>query len=115
MEGQAFVPVEIHLHRQGRLCHQGFIKWVLMVIEVFEAGPVATNGYLIADGQGGAALVIDAPQGVAPLMVQRARRWNVPIGCLVNTHAHWDHYVNNAELLRLTGATFGIHRESAPL
>jgi hydroxyacylglutathione hydrolase len=86
-----------------------------MIIEIFEAGPVATNGYLIADGQGGGALVIDAPQGVAPLMAKRAREWNVPIGCLVNTHAHWDHYVDNAELLRLTGATFGIHRESAPL
>ena len=86
-----------------------------MIIETFEAGPVATNGYLVADEQGGKALVIDAPQGVAPLMVEQARRWKTPIVILINTHAHWDHFLDNAELVRLTGAKFGIHRESAPL
>jgi glyoxylase-like metal-dependent hydrolase (beta-lactamase superfamily II) len=59
--------------------------------------------------------VIDAPQGAAPLIVEQARKWNTPIACLVNTHGHWDHILDNAELLRLTGAKFGIHRESAPL
>jgi glyoxylase-like metal-dependent hydrolase (beta-lactamase superfamily II) len=86
-----------------------------MIIETFEAGPVATNGYLVADKQGGKALVVDAPQGVAPLMVEQARKWNTPIVTLVNTHGHWDHVLDNAELVRLTGAKFGIHRESAPL
>jgi glyoxylase-like metal-dependent hydrolase (beta-lactamase superfamily II) len=60
-------------------------------------------------------VVIDAPQGVAALMVEQAREWKTPIEYLVNTHAHWDHFLDNAELLRLTGAKFGIHRESAPL
>lgn len=86
-----------------------------MIIETFEAGPVATNGYLVADKQRGNALAIDAPQGVAPLMVEQARHWNTPIVCLVNTHGHWDHFLDNAALLRLTSAKFGIHRESAPL
>ena len=86
-----------------------------MITETFEAGPVATNGYLVADRPGGKGLVIDAPQGVAALMVKQAREWNTPIAYLVNTHGHWDHFLDNAELLRLTGAKFGIHRESAPL
>ena len=86
-----------------------------MIIETFETGPIATNGYLVADKEGGKALVIDAPQGVARLMVEQARNWNTPIVTLVNTHGHWEHILDNAELLRLTGATFGIHRESAPL
>ncbi len=86
-----------------------------MIIETFEAGPVATNGYLVADRQGGKAVVIDAPQGVAGLMVAQANEWQTPIEFLINTHAHWDHFLDNAELLRLTGAKFGIHRESAPL
>ena len=34
-----------------------------MLIETFEAGPVATNGYLVCDHPGGRALVIDAPLG----------------------------------------------------
>src|SRR6266404_3690676 len=86
-----------------------------MIIETFEAGPVATNGYLVTDRRGGKAVVIDAPQGAAPLMVEQARKWNTAITHLVNTHAHWDHFLDNAELVRLTGAKFGIHRESAPL
>jgi len=86
-----------------------------MIIETFEAGPVATNGYLVADRQGGKAVVIDTPQDVAGLMVVQASEWKTSIEFLINTHAHWDHFLDNAELLRLTGAKFGIHRESAPL
>lgn len=86
-----------------------------MIIETFDAGPVATNGYLVADKPGGKALVIDAPQGVASAMVEQAGRWNTHIACLINTHGHWDHFLDNAELLRLTGAKFGVHRDSAPL
>src|ERR1017187_1611001 len=86
-----------------------------MIIETFEAGPIATNGYLVADKKGGKALVIDAPQGVASLMVEQARKWNTPIEILVSTHGHWDHVLDNAELLRQMGAKFGLHRESAPL
>ena len=86
-----------------------------MIVETFETGPVATNGYLVADKRDGKALAIDAPQGAAVMMVEQARAWNTPIACLVNTHGHWDHFLDNAELVRLTGAKFGIHRESAPL
>jgi glyoxylase-like metal-dependent hydrolase (beta-lactamase superfamily II) len=86
-----------------------------MLIEIFEGGPVATNGYLVCDHRGGHALVIDAPQGTASLMVEQARQWETPIDCLINTHAHWDHFLDNAVLLQLTKAKFGIHRESAPL
>ncbi|HUI07323.1 MAG TPA: MBL fold metallo-hydrolase [Verrucomicrobiae bacterium] len=86
-----------------------------MIVETFEAGPVATNGYLVADNRGGQALAIDAPQGAAVRMVERAREWNTPIVYLINTHAHWDHFLDNAELVRRTGAKFGIHRDSAPL
>lgn len=86
-----------------------------MLIQVFEAGPADTNGYIIADHTGGSALAIDVPQDSAPLMVAQAREWNAPIQKFVNTHAHWDHFLDNAALKHLTGAQFGIHRESAPL
>ena len=86
-----------------------------MLIEVFEGGPVATNGYLVGDHRDGQALVIDAPQDTAAAMVKQAREWNAPIVYLVNTHGHWDHFLDNAALLRLSGAKFGIHRDSAPL
>lgn len=86
-----------------------------MLIETFEAGPAATNGYLVCDRRGGTAAVIDAPQGVAAAMVEQALDWQATIRLLLITHAHWDHILDNDELLRLTGARFGIHRESARL
>ncbi|HUK82832.1 MAG TPA: MBL fold metallo-hydrolase [Verrucomicrobiae bacterium] len=86
-----------------------------MLVEVFEGGPVATNGYLVADRPGGQALVVDAPQGTADAMVNQARDWTATIAYLINTHGHWDHILDNAALLRLTRAKFGIHRDSAPL
>lgn len=76
---------------------------------------MATNGYLVCDQPGEAALVIDAPQGVAGAMVEQARAWRTPIRFVVNTHGHWDHILDNAALLRLSGAKFAIHRDSAPL
>jgi len=86
-----------------------------MLIKTFTGGPADTNGYLIADHAGGQAAIIDAPQGTAAGLTAQAREWNTPIPYLLNTHAHWDHYWDNAEILRLTGAKFGIHAESAPL
>jgi len=86
-----------------------------MLIETFVAGPAETNGFLIADQTGGQALIIDAPQGAAAAMLAKAKQWNTPVVYLLNTHAHWDHYWDNAEILRLTGAKLGIHAESAPL
>jgi hydroxyacylglutathione hydrolase len=86
-----------------------------MLIETFEAGPVATNGYVVADKPGGEALIIDAPSGTAVTMVGQARQWQTPVKYLLNTHAHWDHFWDNAAILRLTNAKFGIHADSAPL
>jgi hydroxyacylglutathione hydrolase len=86
-----------------------------MLIETFEAGLVATNGYVVADHRDGQALIIDAPQGAAAAMVEQAGRWKAPVAFLINTHAHWDHYWDNAAVLRLTHAKFGIHAASAPL
>ena len=86
-----------------------------MLIKTFVAGPAATNGFLVAGQAGGPAVIIDAPQGAAAAMLAQAQEWKTPVTTLLNTHAHWDHYWDNAEILRLTGAKFGIHAESAPL
>jgi glyoxylase-like metal-dependent hydrolase (beta-lactamase superfamily II) len=86
-----------------------------MLIQCFVGGPVETNGYLVADQQDGESLVIDAPQNTAAAMHAQAGRWRAPVRLLVNTHAHWDHFLDNAPLLRLTGAKFAIHKLDAPL
>jgi hydroxyacylglutathione hydrolase len=86
-----------------------------MILEVFTSGPVDTNGYLVADQRDGHAVVIDAPLDSAEQMVEQARKWNVTITHLVNTHPHWDHILDNAHLLRLTHAKFGLHRDAVPM
>ena len=86
-----------------------------MIFEVFPSGPVDTNGYLVADQCGGHAVVIDAPLDAAEPMVEQARKWNVAITHLVNTHPHWDHILDNARLLQLTHAKFGLHRDAVPM
>ncbi len=53
-------------------------------------GPLQTNAYLVADGAGGEAAVIDpAWDGSAILAEAGKRRWR--IGHLWYTHAHFDH------------------------
>ena len=86
-----------------------------MILEVFTSGPADTNGYLVADKRDGHAVVIDAPLDDAEPMVEQARKWNVTITHLVNTHPHWDHILDNARLLRLTHARFGLHRDAVPM
>lgn len=81
-----------------------------MLIECFESGPFATNGYLVADAPGGTAMAIDAPLDSAQAMIDQAREWNARIELLVNTHGHFDHVLDNATLLQQTGAKLGIHR-----
>jgi glyoxylase-like metal-dependent hydrolase (beta-lactamase superfamily II) len=86
-----------------------------VLLAPFEAGPAATIGYLIADDAGGPAIVIDAPLGTAAALVTQAKEWGRPIAHLLTTHGHWDHVLDNDELLQLTGAQFGIHPASAAL
>jgi len=86
-----------------------------MIIETFVGGPVETNGYLVAERPGSDAVVIDAPEGTTLAITSAARARGLNIRCLVNTHAHWDHFQDNAALLRATGARFGLHADSAPL
>jgi glyoxylase-like metal-dependent hydrolase (beta-lactamase superfamily II) len=86
-----------------------------MLLQSFEAGPAATIGYLMADDAGGPAIAVDSPLGTADAMAAQARQWGRPIAFLLITHGHWDHVLDCAKLLKLSGAKFGIHQESAEL
>jgi glyoxylase-like metal-dependent hydrolase (beta-lactamase superfamily II) len=86
-----------------------------MRLELFVGGPVDTIGYLLADHEGGTAAVIDAPQDTAADIVAQARRWNTPIAFLLTTHPHWDHVLGADDLLRRSGAKWGLHREGESL
>jgi glyoxylase-like metal-dependent hydrolase (beta-lactamase superfamily II) len=82
-----------------------------MIIETFESGPVATNGYLVADKRGGTAIFIDAPMGAAEAMLAKARELRALLLALINTHGHWDHIAENAWLMRTAGVPLWARRE----
>lgn len=86
-----------------------------MLTACFETGPVATNGYVVTDGVSGEVLAIDAPLDVTELMVAQAVEWKGKLTTLVDTHGHFDHVMDNAALMRRTGARLAIHREDEPM
>ncbi len=58
-------------------------------------GPVATNTYVVADEQGGSALVVDPAAGSAPWVEQTLARMEATPIAVLDTHGHWDHVVEN--------------------
>ncbi|MEZ5405540.1 MAG: MBL fold metallo-hydrolase [Verrucomicrobiia bacterium] len=74
-----------------------------MQIEVYTGGLLETNAYYLPK----AAVLIDAPQGIA--RVVQDRQWKVD--CLFFTHGHFDHNWDGAQVQRLTKYRVGYHRE----
>ena len=77
----------------------------------FTCGPYATHAYLVGDEATGEALVVDAPPDSAAQIFEAARQNQLTIRQIVNTHGHWDHMADNAELKRLTGAALLCHED----
>ncbi|MEP7219308.1 MAG: MBL fold metallo-hydrolase [Bacteroidota bacterium] len=69
-------------------------------IQAFEAGPVATYGYLVIDDNAKSGVIIDAPLESADAMESAAKEAGVIPGALILTHTHWDHTGDAAELKR---------------
>jgi len=73
-----------------------------------EAGPVATNGYMLIDMQETCAIIIDAPYQSIRLFESYAQEKNVKIMALWLTHTHWDHTAD-AELCAEKGWDILVH------
>jgi glyoxylase-like metal-dependent hydrolase (beta-lactamase superfamily II) len=56
-----------------------------------------SNAYLVADEEGGSAVLVDSGADVQPLLAA-AERWRVEPACVLRTHSHHDHVVHEAEL-----------------
>lgn len=74
-----------------------------------EAGPVATYGYMVSDGEAGIAAVIDVPLGSAEYFLENAQKENVTITHILLTHSHWDHTGDAAKLQQATSAKILVH------
>ena len=71
-------------------------------------GMLQANCYLVGCKKTGEAVVID-PGGDVPRIVTEAADRKLKIQYILNTHGHWDHTADNAELKRITKAPLLIH------
>jgi len=78
-------------------------------IEAFPGGPVETNAYLVVDEATRAAIVIDAPEGVAGAIGAAIRAGGHAVERIVVTHGHWDHIAGLAALARDLGVPVALH------
>jgi len=58
-------------------------------------GPVATNTYVVADREGGSALIVDPAAGSSGWVAAAIDEMRVTPVAVLNTHGHWDHVVEN--------------------
>lgn len=77
-------------------------------------GAFATNCYIVGNTATCEALVID-PVDDAAHLEHLARKAGWTIRLILATHGHLDHILAAADLIRLTGAPFHIHRDSPRL
>jgi len=84
-------------------------------VHVLPAGPIQTNAYLLTSRPAGEAVLIDAPDGVWPLVDAVLRDEGCKLTGLWLTHGHWDHTQGAAEVVRRTGAEVCAHRADRPL
>lgn len=84
-----------------------------MHLQQFEVGPLQNFTYLIDDGEGGPAAVIDPSYGVEPVLEAIDER-KLKVEYILNTHSHQDHWAGNVDVRERTGAKVVAHR-LAPL
>ncbi len=85
-----------------------------MIFNQYEVGNFSVFCYLIGDEESKEALFID-PAEDTDRLISEARSHGLMIKYIVNTHAHVDHVMGNAEMVKKTGAKIIIHEEDAPL
>lgn len=73
-----------------------------------------SNSWLVADREGGTAVIVDTGGPAEPLLAM-VGAWRVKVSHLLLTHHHLDHTACNAAIVRATGAQVCAHRLEVPL
>lgn len=83
-----------------------------MIVQQMQVGSMAVFAYLVGDPDSGDALVIDPAADVQSILAE-AKKKNLNIRKIVNTHGHVDHVSGNAEMKAATDAEIIIHEDDA--
>ncbi len=87
---------------------------ILMFLKQMQVGHMAVFAYIIGDPESGEGLVID-PAANVDSIIEEAKKNNISINYIVNTHGHVDHIAGNTEMKNKTGAKIIVHRDDAEL
>ena len=85
-----------------------------MKVHSFLIGPLETNAYLLVDGSGRLAIVIDPgleSEGIYDVILQE----RLQLAAIVNTHGHFDHVCGNAFFKAKTGVPILLHKDDVEL
>ncbi len=85
-----------------------------MIFNQYEVGNFSVFAYLIGDEVAKECLFID-PSDDTDQLLSEAASHGLTVKYIVNTHAHVDHVMGNAEMAKKTGAKIVIHELDAPL
>jgi len=83
-----------------------------MIVTQLEVGSMRNFSYVLGDRAGGVGAIID-PAGELPRLLQALAAAELTLAYVINTHAHFDHVVGNAEL-RARGAKVVAHATAKP-
>ena len=84
-----------------------------MLLRQFRVGPYLNFTYVVAESEGGEAVVIDPSYGIDPVLAA-IDDLRVKVRYVLNTHSHADHIAGNDDVRARTGAKTVAHRV-APL
>lgn len=85
-----------------------------MIIKTLNMGDFRVNNYLVIDEETKEAVLIDAG-GDYEATVAEAKKNNVEIKLLLNTHGHLDHIAGNYDLQTKLGVKVLLHKGDQPL
>lgn len=85
-----------------------------MIIKQLPVGPIQTNCYLAGCEETQEGIVID-PGDEAERILAEVETLGLTVKYILNTHAHFDHIMANADMVKATGAPLALHPLDLPL
>ncbi len=85
-----------------------------MIVKQLPVGPIQTNCYIVGCQETKEGVVID-PGDEAELILAEVKELGLTIKYILNTHAHFDHVLANADMVKATGAPLAIHPSELPM